>query len=641
MAAETLGAIALLDPTIKLVFKVRKIHKHQISFGKDFIDSVCIFNAEQVCLYELLSTPIELLSDGQTKSELREVLGDGTPQGLKDLLNQKPNDFAARVLLVSLAKLSVDFEECHKIVDNYLPDEPLQRDRTPQNMSVVEGSRSSIGNPNSTASFAINQLSSPESRDTPDTKDTSIAVYTIQEPRDSRKKPSIRSLVRKFLHMQPKDSLPASSSAGTNNKDTSARMPAYLQSPILQETRVLQQSLRQGMQDSVGLRRRLFDWKDDAEDLTSHIRSIQTESRFLERYLHLVDVKQDRQQRHQVPPPSTVEEGRSLSDGSGPFLNVLAQVLDESNRPSETTLALELLASYESYTADVNRDASNQYLDLKDSEILFPVKVSFAPNSDREQLASAVLVAVKGPLQDHQQSPVRRWNVTSSSANELLAGKFYHSQESFFSHNHSIRILQHFPATATSIKSFTETLGLQINKDIVEFRCYLAHTLAVFHFRTWNTRLNFTQHLKNVQYFFSNPPETTDPEELAVQLMYPYLGWPGNGLSDSGLTGSLHETQPFARHVAVQKLGILFHEIGAWSPIVKAGEERPLLNQAIERAKVKAAESRSIMGLSYYNVVQDCLDWQPEYGEDEFQSKVLVPLFKLKEKHPRPTTERY
>src|SRR5436190_16116134 len=63
MAGETLGAIALLDPAIKIGRKAWKIYKLQDAFGEELLDYERRLYAESVMLDELLKTPIASLPD--------------------------------------------------------------------------------------------------------------------------------------------------------------------------------------------------------------------------------------------------------------------------------------------------------------------------------------------------------------------------------------------------------------------------------------------------------------------------------------------------------------------------------------------------------------------------------------------------
>lgn len=79
------------------------------------------------------------------------------------------------------------------------------------------------------------------------------------------------------------------------------------------------------------------------------------------------------------------------------------------------------------------------------------------------------------------------------------------------------------------------------------------------------------------------------------------------------------------------------HEIGSWIPIGPPME----MDKAIDTAKANAVKSRSALGLAYYNVVQECLNWPEHFRGNGFREKVLIPLLDLKSRYPLPTDEIY
>ena len=94
----TLGAIALLDPAIKIGNKVWKKWKLQKNFGKDFVKYSDFFYDEGVILEELLRTPISLLVDGEASSELEFILERvGSSDELEQLFEVQVIDIASVV----------------------------------------------------------------------------------------------------------------------------------------------------------------------------------------------------------------------------------------------------------------------------------------------------------------------------------------------------------------------------------------------------------------------------------------------------------------------------------------------------------------------------------------------------------------
>ena len=139
----TLGAVALLDPAIKIGNKVWKKWKLQKNFGKDFVKYSDFLYDEGVILEELLRTPISLLVDGEASSELEFILKRvGSPDELEQLFEVgkvlthpllpsilisfkgRPAAFTkTRQILRTLAKLHACFNDCARLIDKYAPAE--------------------------------------------------------------------------------------------------------------------------------------------------------------------------------------------------------------------------------------------------------------------------------------------------------------------------------------------------------------------------------------------------------------------------------------------------------------------------------------------------------------------------------------
>ncbi|MCJ1387703.1 hypothetical protein MMC18_000546 [Xylographa bjoerkii] len=176
MAAETLGAIALLDPAIKFGRWLYKIAKLQAAFGDDFMTYYRYCYDEQVVLGNLLETEIGALSD-EYREELIDVLQD------INVLQQKPLEYkTAHMVHGKLASLSKLFEECAGLIDKYL--------KVSDDQSASE-----------------QQISSSDSVTTPnesEARDSQDSSSLPGSPGDLPSEISQKFLIRRVLHMKAK-----------------------------------------------------------------------------------------------------------------------------------------------------------------------------------------------------------------------------------------------------------------------------------------------------------------------------------------------------------------------------------------------------------------------------------------------------
>jgi hypothetical protein len=123
MAAETLGALALLDPAIKLVGKLRKTYKTQASFGTELVDNIQSLNAERQMLNEILKTPIAALPQ-EYRDDLRDITDEEQLQFVKE--NGSDELQTAKTVLFTLAELSEQFDRCEKLLHKHIS--PAEKD---------------------------------------------------------------------------------------------------------------------------------------------------------------------------------------------------------------------------------------------------------------------------------------------------------------------------------------------------------------------------------------------------------------------------------------------------------------------------------------------------------------------------------
>ncbi|MCJ1480373.1 hypothetical protein MMC06_000528 [Schaereria dolodes] len=623
MAAETLGAIALLDPAIKLGRKVWKTYKLQKSFGKDFKDYSNHFFNEGVLLDELLRTPINLLTDDVTRSELNVVLEVGSAQDLElaQLLQRKPDEYLkARQILSTLANLSSLFEECSNLIDSYIP--PVTAPATPRNASPVEAHNSRNATPSPTRTDGA-------SNSTPDTSHSSSQANLNLVPQDVEKS---KGFLRRIMPKRKKSKVPMRSAA-----------PDTLQLPVVQQQASIEDAQAQAMQEGVGVLKRIKDWvPHDAERFRATIHRIQESNRFLERLATISDIRQRSEQL--VAPVSTNMIVAPTEDGSAQFLLALGEIFTASSRPNEHTFfTLGLKDNYKVYAEESQRRSA--YLQLDPNSCLFPVKACSTPAVSHEGTSAEILIAVTQAAElntfseAQTASPSRLEFVFNHSGDPLTPGQYYKDRAPFHFKRHKFKIFQHYPASSSNVALITDMLNdtrLRQEKELVGFRSHLAYSIAAFFSNAFEAQISISSH--DLLFFFNRLPSLIDPEDLVIDLTSPYLK--SIDCAHTG-AGSLHGAQVNTPGSVVQKLGILLHEIGSWTPIWPAGEARPKLDKAVGIAKRDAPKSRSALGLGYYNVLQDCLDWQEHFRAETFQEKVVTPLQILKSKHQLPTDEVY
>ena len=625
MASETLGSVALLDPAIKLGRKVWRTYKLQATFGEDFKDYANHFLSEGVLLDELLKTPILLLDDHETQTEFSTALQEvGSSEDLRQLLHRRPDEFQkARMILSELVKLSSLFEKCAELIDRYLP----QPDAT-QGLSRDESNNSGGRTPQSSSDISLDPNI--------DAQNSQTSNASLGPAR--RKHRSLKSSLRRSLHRWHKDS----TSHVPSPVGEPSIGPERLNHQDVQVQSALERLQSLELQRTVSVGRRVQKWVlKDRDDFIRLIREIQESNRFLERLVTITDIRQ----RTNSVEPSTSTSHIPPDNEAAPCLAVLATVLREASGPPEKRLLLQMKDNYKKYAEEAQSD--NAYLLLASGTFMFPIKVYF-PGTSSDSISqihtsvyrsSEVLIAIKQGFEVGNTLPdtETKWEFSSEfPGGPHASAHYYQNQALLCLDQHIIRILQHYPEASsfmTRIDDMLMDVELRQDKELVGFRYHLAYKIAAF-FSTSQTSVGS----HDLFVFFETRPSEMDSEDRVNQLTAPYLEY---GKPDPSATGSLHVSRTPQQSVSVQKLGILMHEIGSWTPIVTPGQDRPRLNKAIDTAKANAVKSRNALGLQYYNVLQECLNWPENFPANGFQERVLTPLNELKSKYVLPPDEKY
>lgn len=618
MASETLGAVALLDPAIKLGRKVWKTYKLQASFGEDFKDYSNHFLSEGVMLDELLRTPIFLLNDHDTNVEFSTAIQEvGSSEDLRQLLHSRPDEFQkARTILSKLAKLSSLFEKCAELIERYLP----QPD-TPQGLSPEESRTSSLRTAQPQHNQGDVSLDPHSTAREPQTSNAPLGLAQ-QEPKSSK------SVLHRMLHRRKDINTRIPKAAGKASVG-----PERLKSQDIQDQSALESLQSLDMQSSVGGGRRVRNWAwKDRELFKTLIREIQDLNVSLERLVVVTDI---RQRTEPVEPSASIAHVPPAN--AAPYLAVLAKVLVEASVPAHYNFMLELKDDYKKYAEEAR--SSSAYLHLAPGAFMFPIMVIPSSSSDGDlqtplsvSRSSEVLIEIKQgcAVGSTSQAEKQRWDFIRDLSDDLRApAQYYQDQTLLCVDQHSIRIFQHYPASAsimTSIADMLHDIELRKDKELVGFRYHLAYNIAAF-FSTGQPPISS----RKLFFFFETQPSEMDAEERVKRLTAPYLNYEMHPDAMRSLHGPQHQLIP------VRKLGILMHEIGSWIPIGPPME----MDKAIDTAKANAVKSRSALGLAYYNVVQECLNWPEHFRGNGFREKVLIPLLDLKSRYPLPTDEIY
>ena len=378
MAAETLGALALLDPAIKLGRKAWKTYKLQEYFGEDFKDYSNHFFSEGVVLDEILKTPIGLLEDHDTRSELSTAFGEvGSAQDLHNLLHQRPDEFKkARQILSTLAKLSKDFEECSKLIEKYVP--PLDTPRP-----SIEASRTPSQGTATPVSTNDNHVPSSVSQPSLAVPEHSLPTTRLE---GRKKKPFLRRILHLPTVHNVTTPVPTSADSG---------MPLSLAAADVQDQAAIEEAQGHAMQNAVAVRHRVWDWVlGDRERFKDLIRSIQDSNRLLERLLVITDIR--KRSQNLASPTSATYIGGDRNGKVALHLALLGQVFGECSNSDQFSFTMELKDDYEEYAKSSISD--NAYLKLTPESFLFPIKVYCdSPTTaitTTSSISSEVLIAI-------------------------------------------------------------------------------------------------------------------------------------------------------------------------------------------------------------------------------------------------------
>ena len=439
---------------------------------------------------------------------------------------------------------------------------------------------------------------------------------------------------------------PSSNSGGSKGSPPAIYGPGKLQSQEVLHLKESHQRQARALQASVGIVTRVKDWSSgdpsDATRFREKIHHIQEQNMFLERLLKLRDIRQ-----HAANIASSVSSRNpepSPGSDSTSYLTALEEVFHKATTNPGANFVLGLKDSYRFRAEDAQRQGT--YLQLTSEDWLFPVMaMSFADSPPVSGLISVpfcsdLLFAISKHRDalHRDENAVLSWHLRSNLVKEERQENHWYSLRSSLDlQEHKCRIFQHFPAHSTAkytlLTTTLQDVRLRNEKELVGFRYHLAYSLAVFFMQAYAAKIDISS--PKWLFFLEKPSIEIDPEDLVLEFKKLYLK-SIDGQYRGASSGSLQLTTQDTHGTSVHKLGILLHEIGSWTPVVKTR-----LDKAVELAKTNAPKSRSALGLPYFNAVQACLDWQDDFRQDEFQKLVLTPLYSQKSKFVPPTNEVY
>ncbi|MCJ1371852.1 hypothetical protein MMC20_003072 [Loxospora ochrophaea] len=609
MATTLLNILPLFEPAIKLGLKTRRTYTLQASFGRDFSDYSKHFISEWLFLHELLKTPIDILDDEDTRAELGDALGIGSPQEFQERLQRRPDQYQKTVQIrSSLATLSQEFDRCTALIEKYTP--PSAASHAPR----ATDSHSS--------DLPLQDHSSPPTQD--DGLPPSESLQRSARP--SRHRRLLRQIIPSGR------SRPVSASASS----PSFVRPDALERPDVQRQRALQEAQSRALQNETTVRKQGSWILKDADEFRNSIERIRKENALLERLLQSSEPPQN----PFISSATTDSVDNVIHDGSSRSLAVLQKIFSESARSEDTSFALQLKEHYKFKSLEEVQQRNFTYLDPHPDVCLFPVTAHSAASSESGGLRSTsqVLISTCDQRQENSEPAPSssQWEFTHSSLEvPRPGGRHYNHRYSFSKDGYDIKIFQHDPghiSTTTQIMHLLDDGRLR-DDELVGFRCHLAYTIAAFFYNAYDAQLPINR--RELVYFLHKASAQIDAEELTAYLLAPCL----QNIEHESHSVSLHGSQTAPFH-SVQKLGVLLQEIGCWTPILEAGEPQLRLERVVDRAKAKARGSQ-VLGLPYYSVVKECLNWQTTSLGGQFYAKVLLPLKKLSSKHERPTTDTY
>ena len=446
-----------------------------------------------------------------------------------------------------------------------------------------------------------------------------------------------------------------SKTSSLDSRSSTSSTPSALRHPAIEQEAESGRLRAESAQSSTSTMTRLFDWVNkDVSEFKDLIHEIQAGNAFIERLVQIAGASKS--QAPQESSASLVTTNAILEEASGPYLKVLAEILQYSTRAKDATFALELKESYKSYADNVRKEGSHTYLGIEEGGRLFPLSAftekspgGVAGTDGQTGLYSDVVLNMKPAFEaNHHDSSIDGgsdtsngscWKFDHGALRRTLSSALYYEKQGDITHSsQSIRIFQHFPASNQHLgylKNLLHDVRLR-DSELVAFRYHLAYSISAFYISALQTP--FAVRKPDLVFFLEQPPFEEDAESLAVRLAAPYIyGFSSKGSGKAqGKEQSLQGARFAGQVTSLQRLGILLHEIGAWQAI-----EGVRLSDALDRTWVELPRSQEAMGLRYRDAVRFCLDATSEQDAEAFRKWVLAPLLSLKMGHVLPSIEIY
>ena len=436
-----------------------------------------------------------------------------------------------------------------------------------------------------------------------------------------------------------------SKASSIDSRSSTSSIPEALRHPAIEQEAQSGMLRAASAQSSTSTMTRLWDWaNEDISRFKSLIHEIQAGNAFIERLVQIAGASKN--QAPQESSASLITTSAVLEEATGPYLKILAEVLQNSTRARDATFALELKESYKTYADNVRKEGAHAYLEIEEGGRLFPLSAFTKKSTDSVDGAglqtgtySDVVLNMKPALEiiaDNDSLADAKSDANNSSCwkfdhgalrRSLPSASYYEKQGAIVHSSHSIRIFQHFPASNQHLgylKSLLHDNRLR-DSELIAFRYHLAYSVATFYISALQTP--FAVRKPDLVFFLEQPPLEIDAESLAVRLAAPYIyGFNGQGLSGKaqGKEQSLQGARFAGQVTSLQRLGILLHEIGAWQAI-----EGVRLSDALDRTWVELPRSQESMGLRYRNAGKSSIYPVSTFRyTDTFDSEVLPRCYK-------------
>ena len=654
--AETLGAIALLDPAIKFGGKLLKAYKTQALFGNDFVHYVHTLNAERQMLNELLKTPIAALPQ-EYRDDLRDITDEEQLQLVKE--TQSDDLQTARVVLSTLADLSEQFEKCEKLLRKHVP--PVEKDIERKDQANLPNGTSEptstepAGEPSSSTHATLAQLQTPDAPEKANSQklkhpgkrapaSNSGKKFDGKKPTGFRRQKFKNSLkLHFFFFKKPKaptsvgiiaSSVPHSSQPSSSTQvDVKHDEEDTLQSEDILHAREMDSELAKKLQSRTGIIKRTWEWtREDRKEFLEGLSRIHKGNELLEGLCRI------RVLAHNEPhPPETADE--LFGDESTPtlYFRALEALLALQENSAGTSVHLRLHHDYSNYSRDLRLSIPEMAL-VKDA-YAFPLEAESKAAQTLETTELLLNVTKSpGPTALGVETP---WPEIKYKAN---TSHYLQHQTNLETNGFSGQLFAHLPARSAHKITLREVISGAKPDDpmAVGLRSRTAASVAGFFHGCFDANPSLSS--LSLLYLLEKPISGLSARSVEPELKHLYLADMHNP-QHSFFSDEERVVHQKSRSDPIHQLGLILYEIAVWKPLTTGSKDRSI-TEVLEEAQTHAYDVQNTPGLGrdYYKSLMKCLNWDPQVIESSasvFRREVLEPLRKLSEFYPAPTNEKW